>query len=193
MISFIRGIIKQKTDKYLILETNNIGYKVFVNNQTMAALPKNGQEAQLYTYFHKTDNVDSLFGFLDFQDLAFFEELLSVPSVGPRSALNVMSIGDVDKIKTAILSNDEDYLTKAPGVGGKMAKKIILELVSKIRIAPGGFMPEILKEETEIIDALVGMGYKKYEVAKALKILSANIFGVEKKIRELLKILGKKR
>jgi len=193
MISFIRGLIKQRTDKYLIIETNNIGYKIFVNNQTMAVLPKNGQEVQLYTYFHKTDDTNSLFGFLNFEDLIFFEELLSVPNVGPRLALNIMSIGNIDKIKTAILSNDENYLAKAPGVGNKMAKKIILELASKIKIASNNFMPEILKEETDILDALVNMGYKKYEVVQALKILPTNIFGIENKIKELLKILGKKR
>ncbi len=190
MISFLKGFLRQKTDKYVIIENNGIGFKIFLSAQAITDLPPLDKEVKLYTYLHLTEENPQLYGFLSLEDLSLFENLITVPGVGPKLALGILSIGSVEKIKTAILSDDDKYLAKAPLVGPKMAKKIILELSSKIKLSPGEFIPEELKEESDVVDALINLGYNKTEIRKAFKSLPPEIKGLEAKIKSLLKILG---
>ena len=133
MISYLKGIILEKGLTYIILENNNIGYKVFVTPETLEA--KIGDTAALYTYHKSGEDGQALFGLLDFESLQFFELLITVSGVGPKVALAILSSARVESIRQAIANQDAAVFTRISGVGLKTAEKIIVELKSKIAIS----------------------------------------------------------
>ena len=131
MIAFLSGKIKNKGNGYIVLEINNIGYKVFVSQIFFSDLDI-GQMIDLYTYQHIREDVMDLYGLKSLEELEFFELLLSVSGIGPKSALGVLSIADVGIIKESVVTGDSALLTKVSGIGRKIAERVILELREKI-------------------------------------------------------------
>lgn len=195
MIASLEGKISFRAEKYIILEVNKIGYKIFIGDNSLKALPAAGSNIKLYTYHYQhEDRVghrDELYGFLNIAELEFFEVLTSISGVGPKSALAIISKGPIDNLKRAISAEDIAYLTKVSGIGQKKAEKIILELKSKLGSGAGGAM---LEDDKEVVDALTSLGYNFAEAREALKKLSdkVKIQDRNSKIKEALKILASK-
>jgi Holliday junction DNA helicase RuvA len=135
-----------------------------------------------------------LYGFLTTEELEFFEQLLTVTSVGPKSALNILSVGKVEEIKKAIIHGDASILTKVSGIGQKTAERLILELKNKISIeAKEGEKVDLENfGDSGGIDALVNLGYRRAEAREALHKVDASITGVKERVKEALKMLGKR-
>ena len=188
MISLLRGTIESYTDKYVILDVNGVGYKVYISGNTFKNLPKKGGKIKLYTYLYVRENLMDLYGFLTSEERDIFELLISIPGIGPKGALSVLTVVSIKTLKKAIANEESGVLTKVSGIGRKMAEKIVLELKNKI--SPE-FSTEEVSEDSEVIDALIGLGYKLKEAQEVLRKIPKEIKGVENRVREALKLLGK--
>lgn len=191
MISFIYGTVDLATEKFVVVDTGNIGYKVFLNKTTLAIISKQEGPVKLYTFLNVKEDELSLYGFLNWNELEFFELLTSINGVGPKSALGILDLASVDDLKGAIASGKSEFLTKVSGIGRKIAERIILELKSKIGKS-GGEMPSFNERDMEALEALQSLGYKLYDAREALKKVPAEIINTSERIREALKVLGKK-
>src|ERR1035437_7401545 len=134
MVSYLNGKVILKRDKFIIIEVNNVGYKVFLNRQSMITLPEIGDELQLFTYQNVKEEALDLYGFLAYEGLEFFETLMDIRGVGPKSALDISALGSLEKIKDRILKQDEKIFEGIPGIGSKKAMTIILGLTGKIKV-----------------------------------------------------------
>ncbi len=190
MISRITGTIEFQTEKFVVIDTGGVGYKIFCGIDTLAKLPHKGERASLWTHHHVREDAAELYGFLHAAELELFEMLIGISGVGPKTALGVMAVAPADTLKKAIASGDTSYLTKVSGIGRKTAEKIILELREKM--AGKGVTVEAgsLREESDALDALVSLGYSQSEARDALAKIPQEIEGANKRVKEALKKLS---
>ena len=186
MIGSIKGKVILKTDKFLIVETNGVGYKIGVSPDTLSKAKKTGEEISLWIHTHVREDALDLYGFLERQELEFFEMLINVSGIGPRSALAILGIASIETLRKAIGTGDISYLTKISGIGRKTAEKIVLELRDKLGEEDNDGSLQI---ELDAMEALKSLGYSQNEVREALKKVSSD-GDTNAKIREALKILG---
>src|SRR3989344_5853470 len=133
MISYLHGNIILKKDKFIIVEIGGLGYKVFLSRQSLLKLPEIGGDIKLFCFQNVKEDVLDLYGFLTYDELDFFEVLMEIRGVGPKSALDIAALGSLEKIKDKILKQDEKIFAGIPGIGSKKAMTIILELTGKIK------------------------------------------------------------
>jgi Holliday junction DNA helicase RuvA len=192
MISHLRGTIIEITEKYIVLDVQGIGYKVFCSTDTLAGL-REGIEASLSTYLAVREDALDLYGFISSEEKGFFEMLISVSGIGPKGALGILGQTSVETLKQAIGTGDTSYLTKVSGIGRKTAEKVVLELRDKLRAhvtmkeGPGS-----LRSESDVVEALKSLGYSPNEARDTLKEIPDSIVGTNARIKEALKILGGK-
>ena len=189
MISLIEGKIELKADKFVVVDTGGIGYKVFCPVQILAKLPEKGEKVKLFTHLYVRENFLELYGFLSFEELEFFELLISISGLGPKAGLGILSIASLKDLKASIASGQVNLLTKVSGVGKKTAERVILELRSKILVSGKDVKDLVLDDES--FAALVSMGYSRNQAREALRQVPEKIKGPEKRIKEALRILGK--
>lgn len=187
MISFLQGILILKKDKYIALDVNGVGYKVFLSQKTLLKIPEIGQNLKLFTHLIVRENVLDLYGFFDEKELEFFEILNSITGIGPKVALEISSLGPLEKMKDRILAEDVKIFEGIPGVGRKRAMTIILELSGKIRDVS---LARPKKSADEAEDALVGLGFSRQRAKEALGNIPKEVSGGDR-VKEALKILGK--
>jgi len=186
MIIQLRGTVVSKDPEYIILDVSGIGYKVYVTPETLANTPEN-KEVTLWTHLAVRETALDIYGFLTREYLLFFELLIGISGVGPRSALAILGLADVATLTSAITEGDISYLTKVSGIGAKSAKKIVLELSDKVgSIAPN----PSLKEDAEAVDALSAMGYTLTEAREALKAVPRDVIGASERLKHALKVLA---
>ena len=189
MIGYLEGKILEKRIGEVLLSVGGVGYLVHVNPETLTDIGNEGAIGQLHTYLAVRENALDLYGFLNLETLNFFELLIKISGVGPKSALSILAVAPLATLKKAISSSDISYLTKVSGIGKKTAEKIVLELRDKLsKLGEGG--PE-LAGASDALAALVSLGYGQSEAREALKAVPDEAKNVNEKIREALKILGK--
>lgn len=186
MIGHLEGKIIFKGERYVILSAGGVGYKVFVSAGTNKNLEPS-KEAKLWTHLHVREDAMELYGFLHQAELEFFEMLISISGIGPKSALGVLAMAPVDTLKRAISSGDTSYLTKVSGIGRKTAEKIVLELKDKMGFGKAMFAGEEMKDDADILDALVSMGYSQKDARERIQQISQSIKGRDKRLKEALK------
>lgn len=186
MISRIEGKIMKTNDKFVVLDVHGIGFKIFSTNDVLL-FAKDQEKMVLFTYLSVKEDALDLYGFKDEEELGFFELLLSVSGIGPKSAISTMNVATIDNLKKAIATGDTSYLTKISGIGRKTAEKIVIELRDKL--SAHGKDAGTLKEESDAVEALKALGYSLNEARDALKGVVGD---TNEKIREALKILGRK-
>jgi Holliday junction DNA helicase RuvA len=192
MIGSLRGKIISKTDKFVILETAGVGYKVSVSPDVVSKASATGTELFLFIHTHVREDSLDLYGFLGEEDLSFFEMLLGVSGIGPRSALAILGIASIPTLRQAIGTGDTSYLTKISGIGKKTAERIVIELRDKL--ADKNMSEKngtSLRDELDALEALKSLGYSQNEAREALKKVAPEV-NTNAKIREALKILGGK-
>lgn len=189
MINQLKGLIKLKTEKFVVLDVGGVGYRIFTPFETFRKLPKKGEETCLWTHLYVRENALDLYGFLNYPELEFFELLIQISGIGPKSALGVLSVAPIDVLKKAISTGEISYLTKVSGIGQRLAEKIVLELKNKIGALAG--FESGLKHEEEALDALRALGYSLKESRDALKNLPDDANSTENIIKEALKNVSK--
>ena len=188
MIGSIRGKIILKKEKFLIIETGGVGYKINISSDTLSKTKKLEEGVFLFIHTHVREDALDLYGFLNYQELEFFEMLIGVSGIGPKGALAILGIATIETLKRAIGTGDTSYLTKISGIGKKTAEKIVIELRDKMGEAEKG---SSMQGELDVLEALKTLGYSQNEAREALKKVSPDS-NTNAKIREALKILGGK-
>ena len=192
MIAHLSGTILFTGDRYVVIETAGVGYKVRVAVDTLQTLRKSvDKKASLWIYTVVREDTLDLYGFQNQGELEFFEMLISVSGIGPKAALGILNVAPVDHLKEAISMGDTAALTKVSGIGSKSAQKIILELRDKLGGQESITGDTMLGDERDAIEGLVALGYSERVAREALKKISSDIKGTGARIKEVLKKLGK--
>lgn len=193
MISHLRGTTLHTSDKSVVLDVAGVGYVVYTTTDTLSRINSLGEQSiNLWTHMSVRENAIELFGFFDLEELEFFQMLIDISGIGPRGALGIIGMGSVDTLKNAIASGDTGYLTKVSGIGRKTAEKIVLELKDKLSLRGHSAESGTLRTESDVAQALMSLGYQQHEIRDALKDLPDTATDTNSRIKEALKILGRK-
>ena len=196
MIAYLKGELVFKSEEYIILEVQKIGYKVFMSKTAIDKLEEE-KEIKIFTYLRLREDDVSLFGFNTNEELHMFELLISVGGIGAKSAINILSNITPSAFALAVITNNVNTLKKLQGIGPKTAQRIILELKDKIKTEEAIEVEESKQEEEdddkqnneELIQALQVLGYRRYEISKILPKLKQD--NLEDRIKESLQYLAK--
>lgn len=195
MFYYLNGTIAEIGANLAVVDCGGVGYACATTNYTLAQLKK-GERAKLYTYLHVREEIFEIYGFASQGELNSFKMLLGVSGVGPKAALAILSSTTPDQLALAIVTGDEKTLTAAPGIGKKIAQRIILELKDKLSKDPESFasdsgvsvtIPARNDKSGEAAAALAVLGYSSQDIAVALKGLDINSLPLEEIIRQALK------
>lgn len=186
MFAYINGLLIDKNEKSLVVLTQGLGYKISVPTDVLAKAQID-QKIQLFLHTTVREDDISLYGFSKKEELGFFEQLLSVSGIGPKTAMDILS-APIHMTQQAIVEGDVAMLTKIKGLGKKTAERLILELKSKV-------IPVSLRQDSkgtaayneEAVLALVSLGYEKYHVVKTLSEMPAKMQKTEDIIKYFLK------
>jgi len=187
MISYLRGKIILKKEKYIILDVNGVGYKVFLSKRTFSKIPEIGKELKVFCFLDVRETAMDLYGFLTREELEFFEILEGIRGVGPKAALEISSLGSLEEVKEKIKTQDIKAFEGIPGIGRKKATAIMLELSGKIKEIFSKTEPKIRDEAEE---ALISLGFSRQKAKESLSRVPKNI-PTEERIKMALKFLGK--
>ena len=202
MFYYLDGTVAEILPYLAVIDCGGVGYACKTTNNTLSRLKK-GQRGKLYTYLNVGEDVFDLYGFASQSELTTFKMLLGVSGVGPKAALAILSAGTPETLAMAIVTGDEKTLTAAPGVGKKIAQRIILELKDKMAkesAATGldfsggaGSVQAVpfTSKATEAAQALAVLGYTSAEVSQALKGVDVENLPLEEIIRQSLKKMVK--
>jgi Holliday junction DNA helicase RuvA len=184
MIITLAGVVTHKNDVFAVLEAGGVGYQVFMNVAALAVLPV-GAQARLWTHEYLREDSRELYGFASLPEHKLFRKLLSISGVGPKMAMNLLTLGTVAEIERVIERGDIVRLSSISGVGKKTAQKIVLELKGKLMDAESG-------EDEEVIVGLMNLGYSREKARTAIARVPAGPEGrVEDRLRAALRELGK--
>lgn len=189
MIGYIEGILVSVEPKSILIKTGGIGYRIFTTSEIIETLRNKKETVSLHTHLAVRENSLDLYGFLSKEDCDFFELLITIPGIGPKSALSVLNIVSVRTLIAAVSKNDVSYLTKVSGIGKKTADKIILELRDKVSKDNSGF---VLSEDGDVLEALKSLGYSERDIREVLKQIPESVSDTKFRVKEGLKLLGKK-
>lgn len=200
MFAFLRGKLVTKGTNFVILEVNNIGYRVYVPQRVMSGLDTDS-EIMLHTYLQVREDDISLYGFTELETLSLFETLLTVSGVGPKLAVSIVDAMPSTQFIQAILQNELAILTRIPGIGKKTAQRLVLELKDKLEARADTFavgadvMPMVGNSvENQVVAALTTLGYRGDEATGALQAAAKQkpelLDSESGLLREALKYLG---
>jgi Holliday junction DNA helicase RuvA len=186
MIGYLKGTLIDKADKHLILEAGGVGYKIYAALETIESSPLM-EERALWIHHAVREDASDLYGFRTKDELEFFELLIGISGIGPRTALGILNVTTVGALKKAVSSGDTSHLIKVSGIGKKNAEKIVLELKGKF-----GSDDESVtfKDEVDALDALKTLGFAHADAREALKQVT-DASSTEERVRRALKILGR--
>ena len=190
MIGRIRGVLLEKTPPTLCIDVGGIGYEVDVPMSTLYKLPEVGSEVMLHTHLQVREDAHILYGFSSTAERSAFRALIKVTGVGARIALAVLSGMTVEELSSAITLQETGRLTKVPGIGKKTAERLLLELRGKLGADIGISSAPVAGGQSDIMNALLALGYSTAESQKALKGLPEGI-EVAEGIRQALKSMAR--
>lgn len=193
LYEYIMGKVVDIKEEYIVLENNGIGYRIFTSKNSISKLSLN-QDIRIYTYFNLREDGISLYGFTTKEELNMFNKLLLVSKIGPKVGLNVLSTLTPSQIKLAIINNDTNLLSTAPGVGEKTAGRIILELKDRVDDIDTVDDMEIINNNRDIdiaVNGLMSLGYTRNEIEWVLNKMDISNMDTEDIIREVLRKLSK--
>lgn len=206
MIRYIKGMLEMIEEDAVILDNHGIGYRILVSPAMLDSLPAMGSEMRIYTYLNVREDAMQLFGFGSMDELEIFKMLITVSGIGPKAGLSILGTLSADDIRFAVLADDAAAIAKAPGVGAKTAKKVIVELKDKIaaketvdavleKAVTGTVDKErkqqgVSKSSAEAVEALAALGYSAAEALKAVKqIENAEALTTEELLKQVLKLM----
>lgn len=200
MFYYLNGVVAEMEANLAVIDCGGVGYACATTNYTLSQLKK-GERAKLYTYMNVREDAVDMFGFSSQSELHSFKLLLGVSGVGPKAALAILSTNTPANLAMAVVMGDEKALTAAPGIGKKIAQRIILELKDKLAKEQASFGPDtggsvpltVLPNDKakEAGAALAVLGYSGSEVAAALKGIDIDTLPLEEIIRQALKRMVK--
>ncbi len=189
MIYSLKGLLVLKHDNFFVLDIGNVAFKIRTSHSALRSLPQAGETVNVVTHLHVREDALELYGFLNPAELELFELLIGVSGIGPKSALGILGIEEIEKLKAAISEGRPELLTKASGVGRKTAERVILELRTKLQQEGSAAIVGVMESDQDIIEALANLGYTKSQAKDALLRVGSDIVGMEKRIKAALQFL----
>jgi Holliday junction DNA helicase RuvA len=187
MIATLEGILEYRGNDSIIINVGGIGFRVYVPSPTLSQLGAVKGKVSLYTHLHVREDNISLYGFASSEELALFKNLISVSGIGSKLALALLSALNPEQLVMAITSGDIDLLSQAPGIGKKMASRLVVELRGKLEKEWKEVALPLAPESADVISALTGLGYSLAEATKAIsKLPDAEKLSLEEKIKMAL-------
>lgn len=190
MIATLSGTVAEKLGELVVLDVHGTGYGLLVPVEDYSNLAV-GDAARLYVYEHIRETAHDLYGFRQLDTKRLFEQLLDVNGVGPKMALNVLSIGSVESVRSAIASGDTKYIIAAPGVGKRVAERVVVELKDKVGLVstanPEAYLTSsIASQQDEAVQALIALGYAVQDAVNALAHVDPKL-PTEQRVKEALR------
>jgi len=194
MIASLRGKVESLGSDSAIINVGGVGFQVYMPTSTLSTLGTIGEEVQLYTHLHLREDSATLYGFASADELRLFQTLIAVSGLGPKLALTMLSAMSVEKLTMAIATGSVDLLTIVPGIGKKVANRLVLELKEKIGAGwvttPG---VQLAEENTDVLAALTSLGYSVSEASRAVASLPpSSDLSLEEKIKLALQYFTSK-
>ncbi len=186
----VSGKLTAKMGGFAVIDAAGLGLKIFISSRTAERLPPTGSNLKLFSHLHVREDAMELYGFLSEEELRFFELLISVSGVGPKSAIAILNIAEIKDLAAAIKENRPDLLTRASGIGRKTAERIVLELKTKVKAEKSDLTVGKMESDADIVETLAGLGYKREQAKAALARIDEKIIGLEERLKAALKILG---
>ena len=171
MIAGLKGTIQALGSDWAIVNVNGIGFRVYMPTSTLSTLGATGEEVELHTHLHLREDNATLYGFTSAEELGLFQTLIGVSGLGPKLALAMLSAMSAEKLSMAIAGGSADLLTEIPGIGKKMAERLIVELKDKIAAGWIGVPAELAEENADVLAALTSLGYSVREASRAVTTL----------------------
>lgn len=190
MIGRLTGQLAQKNPPQILLDVHGVGYEVDVPMSTFYNLPELGQNATLLIHMAVREDGHFLYGFLTESERFAFRQLLKISGIGARTALSVLSGLSVADLAAAVARQEVGRLLKVPGIGKKTAERLLLELKGKLAESVSAALPAATDHASDILNALLALGYNDREASGALKQLPADV-GTSEGIRQALRLLSK--
>ena len=196
MISFLRGVIAAKNENGAVIDVGGIGFFVNMPSSDIAKLGSVGENVTVNTYLQIRDEEPQMYGFLTSEEMSYFNKLISISGIGPKAALAILGTLSVEDLAFAIISEDVKAITRAPGVGTKMAQRVILELKGKIdtQEAIGSGMSKAqsvplgsVRADTGAVNALIALGASPSEAQKVVMQIGSQGMSTEDIIKEALR------
>lgn len=202
MYAFIEGILEQKTQSELVINTNGVGYLLMCSHSTLSSAPPRGEFMRVYTYLSVRQDAMDLFGFISMDEKSMFLKLNSISGIGPKTALGILAALPLGDLTLAILTGDAVMLSRAPGIGKKTAQRIVLELKDKLSAEDlaGGDSISALQNighdsvMAEAIMALQSLGYTQTEAARAVSAVKqggSDMLSADEIVRSALRGMSK--
>jgi len=194
MIAGLHGKLESLGSDWAVINVNGIDFQVYLPTSTLSTLGTIGEEVKLHTHLHLREDNATLYGFASADELRLFQTLISVSGLGPRLALAMLSGMSAEQLVTAIVTSSTDLLTVIPGIGKKVANRLILELKEKIG---AGWITtpatQLAQENTDVLAALTSLGYSAAEATKAVATLpTSSDLSLEEKVKLALGYFGGK-
>ena len=194
MIAGLQGKLESLGGDWAIINVGGISFQVYMPTSTLSSLGKVGEEVKLYTHFHLREDNAALYGFATSDEMRLFQTLIGVSGLGPKLALAMFSAMSLEKLTMAIATGSVDLLTVIPGIGKKVANRLILEL--KDKIAVGWVVTpavQLAEENTDVVAALISLGYSVAEASRAVAAMPpSSDLSLEEKIKMALAYFGSK-
>ena len=194
MIASLKGKLESLGSDRAIINVGGIGLQVFIPTSTLSTLGSVGGEVKLHTHLHLREDNIALYGFASAEELELFKVLINVSGLGPKLGLAMLSAMNIDQLVMAIATGNTELLTRVPGIGKKIASRIILELKDKLAagwvITPAA---ELAQENADVLAALTSLGYSASEATRALATLPQDKkLSLEEKVKQALEYFGGK-
>lgn len=193
MINFIKGQLYETTNNSVIIDCMGVGYEIFCPLGDIVQLSsKKGEEVVVFTYMSHREDSMTLFGFLKQKTKDGFKALLKVGGIGPKAALKILSHYDVEALFKSVEDGDIDSLKDIPGIGPKMAKKIIFDLKGILPAVEGGAVSILSAIEKDLLSAMMNLGYKENDVKSKIKEIKPISDNFEVEFKKIIKKMAGK-
>jgi len=188
MIAGLHGKVESVGSDWAIIDVGGIGFQVYMPTSTLSTLGAIGEEVKLYTHLHLREDNATLYGFALTDELGLFQNLINVSGLGPKLALAMLSAMNVERLTMAIATGSTDLLTVIPGIGKKMAERLVLELKEKIG---AGWITtpaaQLAQENTDVLATLTSLGYSVAEANRAVATLPpSSDLSLEERVKQAL-------
>lgn len=194
MYHYIKGKLVQKYENFVVIDTNGIGYQIYMSQPSIERLGNEGDNVTVWCYLYVKEDIFDLYGFSSQEEKTMFLQLIGVSGIGCKSALSILTVAPVEKLIMAIISKDYKLLQKAQGIGAKAAQRIVLELSDKLKKAditlenPESYGFEVVENDarSDAMQALIVLGYSDFDARAVLKSIDPSL-GTEEIIKQALK------
>ena len=186
MIYSLSGELKKKTGRHVVIGISGVNFEVTIPVSSEPKLPKVGGDIMVYIFMHVREGGIDLYGFLEEEERSFFELLVSVSGIGPKSAMSVLGVAPVDRIIAAVSSGQPELLQKSSGIGKKTAERIVLELKDKVSSEGSVKTVEIMQTDNDVYEALINLGYSRRAAKEVLGKIDESLNSTSDRLRDAL-------